>query len=232
MIRAVFFDVDDTLLDFDRCAAVATRRCFDRFCLPMPEQTMEVFFRINHGMWRGIEEGTLTLDEHRRTRWQRILKALGVDFDGPRLEEAFREELTECHELVDGASELLCALKGKCRLYLASNAADAASQRRRLAASGLADLVDGVFLSGELGVYKPSAEFFRACFARLGDLLPRETLMVGDSPAADMAGGKAFGMHTCLFDPKGFYPRCEDADVRVTRLLEVEAVLKRLAANE
>lgn len=225
MLRAVFFDVDDTLLDFNRCAVKATRESFRRFSLTPPKNTMEVFFRINDALWLQIERGELTAAEHRRIRWNRIFAALGIDFDGELFEEEFRRHLTESCELVDGALEVLRALSPRYLLCAASNAADAVSQRRRLTKAGLLPLLDHCFLSGELGCSKPSRPFFAACFSALSGIRPEETLMVGDSPHADMAGGKAFGMHTCLLDPKNNHPHCKEADHTVRSLREVLEIL-------
>lgn len=224
-IRAVFFDVDDTLLDFDRCAAQAARRAFSYFGLPFEEHTMDVFFSVNNVLWQQIERGELSFARHRRIRWNQILARLGIVFDGEVLEEEFRRELTESFCPVDGAKEVLAALQPRCLLFAASNAADAAAQRYRLTRAGLMPFFSRCFLSGELGCSKPSREFFAACFAPLPELLPCETLLVGDSPAADMAGGKAFGMHTCLFDPKGCHPHCPDAEQTVGSLKEIPALL-------
>ncbi len=225
MIRAVFFDVDDTLLDFNRCAAVASRRTFAHFGLTPPAHTMETFFSINDALWLQIERGELSPAEHRRIRWNRIFKELGIVFDGEVFEEVFRKELTDSYEPVDGALELLRTLQPRYLLCVASNAVDAPSQRHRLARSGILPLVSHCFLSGEIGFSKPSPEYFSACFAALSGISPEEAFFVGDSPAADMAGGKAFGMTTCLFDPKGNHPHCPDADFTVRSLAQIPPLL-------
>jgi HAD superfamily hydrolase (TIGR01509 family) len=68
--------------------------------------------------------------------------------------------------------------------------------RARLAGIGVADLIDGLVLSYEVGAVKPEP----AIFARALELLKlpaAETLMVGDSWRAD-AGGAALGIRTLI----------------------------------
>ena len=43
-------------------------------------------------------------------------------------------------------------------------------------------------------------DFFDGCFAQLPGVLPEETMIIGDSLTADIAGGKAYGLKTCWFN--------------------------------
>ena len=50
--------------------------------------------------------------------------------------------------------------------------------------------------------------------------------MIGDSLTADIAGGRAAGMHTCWFDPADRGAAMPpQADWRITRLEELLAIL-------
>jgi HAD superfamily hydrolase (TIGR01450 family) len=51
-------------------------------------------------------------------------------------------------------------------------------------------------------VGKPDPPLFHVTMRRMG-VTPDLTAMVGDTPAADMRGGRAAGMHTVLYAPKG-----------------------------
>ena len=67
-------------------------------------------------------------------------------------------------------------------------------QMEKMRRTGLDQVVDAVCVSEALGVRKPDRRIFeeaaRQCSARL------EGWMVGDSPAADVAGGRAAGLRT------------------------------------
>ena len=122
MIKAILLDVDNTLLDFNKCACAAMQDAARDFSLALPEEAFSAFRRINDGLWRQIEEQTLTTDELYRIRWARIFRELGIDFDGPAFEARFYRYLTTAAEKVDGADELMAHLQGKYILCIASNA--------------------------------------------------------------------------------------------------------------
>ena len=44
------------------------------------------------------------------------------------------------------------------------------------------------FVSERMGMEKPAREFFEGCFAALPGILPEETMIIGDSLTADIAG--------------------------------------------
>jgi putative hydrolase of the HAD superfamily len=55
---------------------------------------------------------------------------------------------------------------------------------------------DAAVVSGEIGTGKPEPEIFHHLLERLG-VTPGEVLMVGNSLARDIMGGKRAGLHTC-----------------------------------
>ena len=124
--------------------------------------------------------------------------------------------------------ELVRALRGQVKQYVVSNGTVAA-QTRKLEKSGLRELMDGIFLSEELGAEKPSRAFFDRAFAviRPGDL--SQVLIVGDSLTSDMQGGINAGIHTCWYDPEGRpLPEEYAVDLVIRDLRELPAYLNRL----
>ena len=63
--------------------------------------------------------------------------------------------------------------------------------------------MDGIFLSEELGVEKPNAEFFDKVFAVLGNTDRSQAMIVGDSLTSDILGGSNAGIVTCWYNPNG-----------------------------
>ncbi len=208
MIKAVFLDIDNTLLDFDAYVVQAMREGFRDFGFPEYRPEMyETFHRVNSGLWRALEKGEMTFDELQHCRWNRVFEALGFSGDGWAFEKAFRARLWDSAIPVPGAMELLAGLKGRYVLCAASNG-PYAQQCNRIQVGGMAPYFDHVFISEKIGVSKPAKEFFDACFealnaGRAAPILPEDCLMVGDSLTSDMAGGLNAGMQTCFFDRKG-----------------------------
>jgi putative hydrolase of the HAD superfamily len=69
-------------------------------------------------------------------------------------------------------------------------------QRAKLAATGLASLVDGVAVSGDIEVRKPDPKLFHLAAARCRTELSRSAWMTGDNPACDIGGGHQAGLRT------------------------------------
>lgn len=207
MIKAVLFDIDNTLLSFDGYVKQSMEEGFARFGLKKYEPWMfDVFTRENNALWRSLERGEITFEDIKAGRWNRIFSVLGIDFDGPVFETYFREKLNVSAIPVEGSPETLGWLRGKFILCAASNG-PYEQQLNRLKLAGMAEYFDYFFISEEMGVSKPSAEYFSLCFDRINEgrpetVYPEEMLMIGDSLTSDMAGGINAGMKTCFFDPQ------------------------------
>lgn len=80
------------------------------------------------------------------------------------------------------------------RLYLLSNA-QACFTEGELLGLGLSDAFDGVLLSSDAGVKKPSAKILGLLMERW-HLSPEDCLLVGNDPDADIAMASAAGMDT------------------------------------
>ena len=200
MIKAVFLDIDNTLLDFDAFVKAAMRDGFCRFGLgEYREDMFPTFLRINTEIWREIEQGRLRFEEMLKIRWNRIFAALGICFDGVVFEDYFRDYLFDCAIPVEGAMELLACLKDKYILCAASNG-PYEQQLNRLSRGGMLDCFAHVFISEQIGASKPSPKFFDHCLSELNGISPDEILMIGDSLSSDMAGAIGMGMKTCYFD--------------------------------
>jgi len=81
--------------------------------------------------------------------------------------------------------------------------------------------VDGWIASGSYGKVKPSPLIFRAAL-ELVACEAGSAVMVGDSPADDIAGARAVGMRALLLDRAGRFP---DAPDRIESLGELPAAL-------
>ncbi len=200
MIKAVFIDIDNTVMDFDRCSERSMRLTCADWDIAYDASMFEVFKRYNDRRWQDIERGELTVARLFEVRWNEVFALLGVPMtDGPEFERDFHVYLNVSDIPVDGAREALEYLHGKYRVYAASNS-NTMKQRLRLEKTDMLRFFDDIFLSEELGETKPSPAFFDACFARIGDLSPSETVMIGDSLTADILGAASYGMTTCWYN--------------------------------
>lgn len=230
MIKAVFLDIDNTLLSFYGYVKETMRTGFEKYGLrPYEDWMFPVFKRINNGLWRQIELGEITFQELSDVRWNRIFAELGIDFDGHVFEKYFRSQLRLSAIPIPGAAELVDYLSGKYLLCAASNG-PYEQQVNRLRIWGRLDRFAHVFVSSDVGAQKPEPAFFDGAFkvlreSDLPDLKPEETIIIGDSLTSDIAGGAGYGMKTCLYQATPAPLGEAKPDYVVRDLLEIKDIL-------
>lgn len=223
MIRNVLIDVDNTLLDFDKCARQAMLSGYADLGLHFEDWMFDRFRTINLDMWIAMEAGKISKDELIKTRWQNVFDNLGIVADGVNFEEIFRVYLNESAIPVDGAMDALKYLSSKYNVCAASNA-PFEQQIRRLRNSGMLKYIDKVFASEKIGYPKPRKEFFDACFAETA-FIPDETVMIGDSLTADINGARNYGIKTCWYNHYGENAEGIDCDFIISSLYEIKNIL-------
>ena len=230
--KAVFIDIDGTLLDFDAYVRGVLEEGFRVFGLgPFGPAALETFRRVNDALWHRLEEGEITRKELLDVRFTRYLEELGLEGDGPAFERLFRSRIRTSAIPVPGAAEMLRDLSRDFLLCVASNGPQE-QQTERLRLAGMLDFFDFVFTSEGLGIQKPDPGFFRLAFERLNGgrevpLLPGDAAMVGDSVNSDVRGGKQWGMPAVLFCPGGPPPDCP-ADAWADALPKVPGLVRSL----
>ncbi len=198
--KVVLLDVDNTLLDFNMCAAEALKDALSEWDIPFTEEMFPVFLSCNKYLWEQIEKSTLTKEELYKIRFRMIFDTLGISGPEPSLIDArFREGISQGAVPIRGAHELLSYLSKKYTVCVASNASHA-RQVNRLTKANMIRFVEHVFSSEEIGHPKPEKAFFDACLARLGNVSRDEVVMIGDSLTADIAGGAQSGIKTIWFN--------------------------------
>lgn len=199
MITTLLFDIDNTLLDFHKCAWESMQKGFKEWGISYDDKTYSIYQSVNNPLWRQIEEGTLTLEELKKIRWVQVFEKMNVDKDGSEFEKVFRKYLKESSQPVTGAYEILEYLAPNYNIYSASNG-PYNQQIYRLEQADMAKFISGNFISEQVGYQKPTKEFFQACFEVLGNVPKENVMIIGDSLTADIKGGKDYGIQTCWYN--------------------------------
>ena len=228
MIRYVLFDVDDTLLDFGKAEAAAIRKTFERIGIPVTDELIRRYSEINAQQWSRFEKGEITREKLLTERFDILFSELGINVPSEMAQASYEYLLGIGHYFVDGAEELLEALKDKYELYIVSNG-NASVQDRRLKSAGIIPYFKDIFISERVGFNKPSAEFFEACFERIPGFEKDKAVIVGDRLSSDILGGINAGVKTCWFNPRGDAPDPDiPADYEIKHLNELPALLESL----
>ena len=198
--KTLFFDLDDTLLDFEAAEDAALQSLFRDQNLQLTPEIKANYQKINQTLWKAYEEGKIDRDEVINTRFSLLFKEYGLEVDGAEIENNYRRYLEEGHQLIDGALELISKLQNHFDLYVVTNGVSQ-TQYKRLTNSGLHPLFKDIFVSEDTGYQKPMKAFFDYVFARIPEFSAEQGLIIGDSLTSDIKGGYLSGMDTCWFNP-------------------------------
>lgn len=105
------------------------------------------------------------------------------------------------------AEEMLKELSQKADCYIATNAKDSTKEEiiKALERVHVANYFKDVFCYRELGVSKPSLEYFDYIIKQLG-VAKDEVIMIGDNLDADVKGVINIGIDAILYDRENKYP--------------------------
>lgn len=227
-MKFLFFDLDDTLLDFHKAEAWALRQALIQSGIEPTDAIVARYSEINQSQWELLEEKKLTREQVLIRRFRLLFQELGVHASCEDTQHCYENLLAKGHDFMPGAPELLELLKGRYQLYLVSNGT-AMVQDCRLRDSGIEQYFQGVFISERIGVDKPQKEFFDRSFATIPDFDPSQAMIVGDSLTSDIRGGNNAGIQTCWYNPK-HKPRRADihVDYEISDLMELPKLLETL----
>ena len=201
------FDLDQTLLDFHASEYKALGIVLQACGLPFSDAVYQAFKAVNKSLWLELEKGTISRNELFAARFRYIIRRCGGSpekSDLRKINDDFIRTMSVNGVLMDGALEFVRKVRNgipDARIYIASNGATV-NAKGRIASTGLGRYIDGLFVSEEMGVAKPAAEFFDICLARIGE--PRSScIMIGDSLTSDMLGAKNASLCSVWFMPAG-----------------------------
>ena len=226
----ILWDVDQTLLDFKKSESYAIRFCFRKFGKEASDETVSAYTSINENFWKQIEKGQINKKEALVERFRTLFRQIGEeDIEAEAFQKEYADALGSVYYFQDDSYNLLNQLKGKYRQYLVTNGVTY-TQMKKLRLSGLDKLVDGIFVSEQLGVPKPHKEFFEQCFCAIPGFQREKALIVGDSLSSDMQGGNNAQISTCWYNPAGLEnPFNIRIDYQIKDLNEIWNVLEDMA---
>jgi putative hydrolase of the HAD superfamily len=217
-VRGVLFDMDDTLFDHNKATVQATAALHDiepLFQAWAPEDLRRRHSEMLELIHQDVVNGRLQVDEARRERFRRLLlqaSAAEPDLErAPALARRYRQEYEQGWCAVEGAGDLLAALKASgLRVGIVTNNIRA-EQLLKLERCGLGGFIDVLVTSEDAGIAKPEPAIFDQALAAL-DLEAASTVMVGDVWDTDIAGALRAGVRPVWFNWRKLPPRDQPVD--------------------
>ncbi|MFE3875453.1 HAD hydrolase-like protein [Kitasatospora sp. NPDC059146] len=179
--QMLMIDLDDTLID--RLTAVTSwvaQYCTEHCLGPEPEQRMLDAMRVRTDL--SVFEilcTELSLPEAANELWAR-----------------YEKELAELVRPFPGVPEALAAARDSGDQVIVVTNGGGPIQRAKIATSGIADVVDAVCISEEIGTRKPHAGIFEAAAVAASRDLSQGGWMIGDNAELDIVGGRGAGLRT------------------------------------
>ena len=185
--QVLLFDVDGTLLDFDKAEKIGIERVLTHFGVPATEENMQKYHHLNKSYWQKLERGELTREQVLSLRFEDFFSDFGIKVNGAEVDGLYRQTF-------------LNGLKNRYELHIVTNGV-AETQYKRLAVAGLDKLFKGIYVSEESGYQKPQQEYFDYCFEKMGRNDVENMLIIGDSLTSDIRGGNNVGIDTLWYNP-------------------------------
>lgn len=195
--KAVLFDLDDTLLDFDAGNRIAVNTLMDEIGY-FDKDRYDQYEEINSMCWSALEKGKLTIEELRPKRLEIFFEKYGVKADLNKAVERFEELLGQQSILFSDSEEVLKKISNILPVGIITNGIKHI-QRNRLSKSVIMNYVSCLVISDEIGVTKPNKEIFEYALKQM-NVKADECLMIGDGIYSDVLGANNAGIDMCYLN--------------------------------
>ncbi|MFG3657926.1 HAD family hydrolase [Streptomyces sp. NPDC047706] len=228
-IRAVVWDVDDTLFDYttaDRAgmhAHLAAEGLLDAY--GSAEQALAQWRAVTDSQWARFAAGEVSFEEQRRDRVRVFLGRELTDAEAEAWFERYLGHYEAAWALFPDVLPVLDSLAASHRHAVLSNSS-LHVQDRKLRVLGVHDRFEAILCAAEIGVSKPEAGAFLAVCEAL-DLPPHLVAYVGDHPEIDWRGAADAGLVSVWIDRSGAYTwdGVPAGPHRIASLAELPAIL-------
>ncbi|MFD4629787.1 HAD family hydrolase [Streptomyces sp. NPDC058284] len=228
-IKAVVWDIDDTIFDYARAdttgmrAHLSAEGLLERY--ESAERALDLWKGLTERHWARFGAGGVTFEQQRRDRVRDFLDAPELsDADADAWFARYVGHYESAWSLFPDTLPTLDALAGDYRQAVLSNSA-LAVQDRKLTILGIRSHFEAVLCAADLGFSKPAAEAFGAVCTTLG-LAPAEIAYVGDQPEIDARGARDAGLLGIWLDRDGSARDAPAGVHRISRLSELPALLR------
>jgi len=235
MIRAVLFDLDNTLYDYDSAHKKAMKEIYKEFTnhIKLSSGEFSKLFKISRAEIHKELAGTASA-HNRVLYFQRLIEKTYKTVNPTvilKLYDAYWDTLLDNMALLSGALELLKYLKkSKVSIAIVSDLTTNI-QLRKLERLGISDYVDVLVTSEEAGSEKPHAIMFLLTLNKL-EVGPHEAIMVGDNTIADIEGANFVGLTTVLLKKGAVAQKLKEdlqkPDYLIHKISDVKRILAKL----
>lgn len=202
--KHLFFDLDNTLYDFEHNSYLALRSAFNKLGLLSLITSFDEYFSvysvINEALWIEYREQRMPKEILRGKRHIDSLARFGIipETEATLIDDLYLKEMTGQTELFPCTIEVLTELKKRGYIIHIITNGFKEVQHDKLHNTGLIKYLTNIYISEEIKAPKPSREIFEHAI-KSSNARKKESLMIGDSWESDIIGAKNFGIDQVFF---------------------------------
>ncbi len=203
----IFFDLDNTLWDFEKNSYLAMQEVFRSFNILPYRIDFDVFFQCyskhNRFLWESYRNKKITKKELTKKRFQDTFDELGIKgIDAEEMNANYLREMPKQKKLFEGVPEVMDYLKKKnYQLFIITNGFKEV-QHKKLVNSGIAKYFVKIFVSEDVKAPKPSTVIFEYAI-KSSNARKSQSLMVGDDWETDIMGARKYGIDSAYLNNSG-----------------------------
>ncbi len=199
----IFWDVDQTLLDFSKSENYALKYAFQKFGIKIDDGIVNLYAGINDSYWKRLEKGEIDKAQVLTGRFESLFSYMNItEIAVEEFAPVYQKALGSVYYYRDDSFLLCSELRREFRQYVVTNGVTW-TQQNKLKLAGFDRVMDDIFISEMLGSPKPALSFFEKCFEKIPGFEKEKAIIIGDSLTSDMLGGNNAGIACCWYNPEG-----------------------------
>lgn len=199
----LYFDLDNTLLDFSAAEAGAIAELLRLYGITPKPEYIKIYSLTNKKYWERFERGEIKREDIFEGRFIEFAELIGVSVDTKKMSHDYFSLLASGHDTVSGAEDVLKFAKNKGYIICVTTNGVSKTQHKRIKDSGLQKYFDYVFISEDTGHQKPQKAYFDYVLKNTPEKDRRKILIIGDSMSSDILGGIKSVIDTCWLNANG-----------------------------
>jgi putative hydrolase of the HAD superfamily len=211
-IKAVIFDLDDTLLDRSRTFEIYCEYLINKYFTNALQNKKNIISMIKEMDKNGYES--------RNIFYKKIIDNWNLNYTVEELENNWFEQFDKFYVPMDKLIEILEYLDKKYKLAIITNGSNN-MQNRKIDALGIRKYFDEIIISNDVGMKKPEKEIFLLSCDGI-EIIPSKVVYVGDNYEIDIMGSVNAGLKAIWINKFEIDINYENT---IKKLIEIKKIL-------